>query len=210
MHKLTLLVHRSLSFGARRPLVSLRSASLRAPGGQYYSLPRRSIFLSSIHSALRQEQAFLTRPYLNAGANGSPASPPCTRGFARKYQGYQVSPDRYYTALRTLNCDSSFSLERCHEQFTRLAKIYHPDAPTGDQSKFIQIRQAYEEIEMYLTENDPRRLQREREEAERAEKGRQAQYWRDHPEEHRQHLRREREREAARQESLRKQEEARA
>ena len=207
MHKLQRLAHRSLLLGSKGPLVSLEPASLPAHGVKPYALPRRSLFLSSVNSTLCQQYAFF-RPYPDT--NGSIASNPCARAFAKKYQGYKVTRERYYVALRALNCDSSFSLERCHDQFTRLAKIYHPDAPNGDQNKFIQIRQAYEEVEMYLTENDPGRMQREREELEQREKERQAQYWRDHPEEYQQHLKREREHEAARQENLRRQEELRA
>jgi len=76
-----------------------------------------------------------------------------------------------------------------------LTKIYHPDTPTGDNEKFITIKSAFEEIEMYYENRDERvqRLRKEEEERRKAEeealKAKNMQkYWEAHPEEYTEHL----------------------
>lgn len=46
--------------------------------------------------------------------------------------------------------DSSWAQDKVKERFIELSKKFHPDNKiTGDASKFIMIRQAYEEVEEY-------------------------------------------------------------
>jgi len=47
-----------------------------------------------------------------------------------------------------LQADSSWNIDQVKEQFIKLTKLYHPDnRNTGSTTKFIAIRQAFEEIE---------------------------------------------------------------
>ena len=39
------------------------------------------------------------------------------------------------------------NMDQIKDQFIKLTKLYHPDAPGGDTQKFITIRAAFEKVE---------------------------------------------------------------
>lgn len=49
-------------------------------------------------------------------------------------------------AYRTLELDDGASYKEVKASYKRLARKWHPDRPTGNHEKFIEIRDAYEKL----------------------------------------------------------------
>lgn len=46
-----------------------------------------------------------------------------------------------------LGVTPDMDLQEIKKKYRKLAKVYHPDAPTGNQDQFIQVQEAWEAIE---------------------------------------------------------------
>ena len=55
-------------------------------------------------------------------------------------------------ALETLEIITKFSMQDLKLKYQKLSKLYHPDMPTGNNEKFLELNEAYKLLQNYLKE----------------------------------------------------------
>ena len=73
-------------------------------------------------------------------------------GYRRQQQSRPHQQNNTATAstYKTLGLDNTATVEEIKGAYRTLSKKYHPDMPDGDESKFIEINEAYEQLKTVL------------------------------------------------------------
>ena len=60
------------------------------------------------------------------------------------------SYEDYEKALESIGIVSRFTASDLKDKYLKLSKKYHPDMPTGDDTKFKEINEAYKTLQKYI------------------------------------------------------------
>lgn len=58
--------------------------------------------------------------------------------------------EKFQEALDVLDISSRISHAELKKRYQKLSKLHHPDMPSGDEKKFLELHDAYKMVETYM------------------------------------------------------------